>query len=166
MKIKTFDKIVYGLSIVGVISLGIWAYTSATQETLLMQASEKIIQNLYTYNDMNTLLANAENLKNMCEPEVFTILDNTSKPNLTRRFSVYTPTSATIKNLIVDNDEVHAVVTFNRESNLPDKYIILEYSDDNLLENYTEYDFSRKFEEDFDYLGEFEETLNPETDGH
>ena len=153
MKTKTFDRVVYGLGILAVVSIGAFTYTKATSEKLYLHMSERIIDGLYSYNDMETLLSNTESIRELCNDDIFTLLDSSNKANLSRRFAKYTPTKAGIKSLIAKDDEVHAIVSFNRESNLPDKYI--------------EYDFARKYEKDYDYLGGFEESLNPPvSDGH
>jgi hypothetical protein len=128
-----------------------------------MTTSETIMQKLYAYNDMNTLLKNAEILKGLCDESIFPILDNSSRGVVTRRFSRYTPTSVAIRDMQVSGNRVSAVVTFNYESNLPDKYIILTYASNKLI-NYQEFDFVRAYEESYDYLGSFWDTVEGDSD--
>lgn len=122
--------------------------------------SEKIIKLIYQYKDTNTLVANASVLEDLCEPEVFAVLDNRSKANVTRRFSKYTTTVPSIKDIYVQGNITYSIVAMNTESELRDRLITITYNKEGLVSDYKEYEFVNRFDRDYDFIGDFENSGN------
>lgn len=144
------------LTVLCVVSIVIVTFLSITNKQAIHSTTEKVVDLIYKYNDINTLIVNAEVLEGMCEPEIFTILDNRSKANVTRRFNTYVTTIPSVKLIQVEGRTATAVVAYNLESNLRDRYIVIEYNKEGKIHDYKEYEFLNKFATDWDYKGDFE----------
>lgn len=140
-----------------VLILAVTTFTTVTRRNTRVKTAETVITALYKYSTLDALMANADYLETICEPEVFSILDNRDKAILFRRFSTYVPTSPSITHTYVEGNTVICVVSFNKESNLNDKLIYLEFNSKNILCDYKEYEFKSKFDERKDFITEYNE---------
>ena len=157
---RRLHKIDIIIIIAVLISCSIYLFTVMfSQEKILIKQSELIIKLLYQYDSSNTeiLDINAEALEPLCEPEVFSILD-TRFPYIKqhRLIAPYT-TIPNIAYASCNKKQVCMVVTFNDESHLQDKLILMEYKK-GLLHSYKEFIFKDKFNvsDSYSVLKEFE----------
>lgn len=145
MNKKLYNRILTAVSVLIIITTIGYGYLNVSNYNLNLQLSEQIVNLMYKANDIDVLYSNADKLETLCEPEIFSILDNREPTNLMRRFSKVEPMTPNIINSSVDDNKVMLLVTFNTGSTLRDRLIVLEFSDNNLLSDYTEYEMVNKF---------------------
>lgn len=147
--------------------IALQAIFSINKRTQLLKTSETIIKLLYQFNGSNLDIidTNAEALEQLCEPEVFSILDNRLEHVKRRRFLVSATTIPDIQHISKQGNQVIAIVSFNSESYLQDKVILLEYKSD-LLHDYKEFVLRDKFDvnSSFSVMEEFDGVSDTQTE--
>lgn len=157
MKMKWIDNLVRVVSFLFIVGCVLTTFLQVTTNRSNAVKTKKIINLIYKFQDTNTLVANAEVLEGLCESDVFSILDNREKSNVTRRFNTYTTTVPSIVQTFVEGDTVSCIVSMNSESGLKDRLITITYNKDGLVSDYVEREFINRFDRKYDYVGDFKD---------